>query len=153
MLRDQVEAGQSMSNTNGDMRGAQQRNIPENSAQKQKGRTPRSDLPFNAMKTGNVYRSSMRLTTSLLRSCRSGFSLSCLLVRRLLVRRLLVCLSRRSSSCRSSRSSSRSCRCRSLCECSRCEEASDQSSDQFVHFVNPQLELINQVTRLLESGR
>jgi hypothetical protein len=38
-----------------------------------------------------------------------------------------------------------------LCECSRCEEASDQSSDQFVHFVNPQLELINQVTRLLDQ--
>jgi hypothetical protein len=119
------------------------------SAQKQKGRTPCDVLPFNAMKTGSDCQSSMRLTKSLLRSARSGFSSSSLLVR-LLVRRLLLrCLvSRRSSSSRSSRSSFRS---RSLCECSRCEEASDQSSDQFVHVVNPQLELINQVTRLLDQ--
>jgi hypothetical protein len=41
-----------------------------------------------------------------------------------------------------------------LCECCRCEETSDQSGDQFVHFVNPQLELINQMTRLyVESCR
>jgi hypothetical protein len=38
-----------------------------------------------------------------------------------------------------------------LCECCRCEKASDQSGDQFVHFENPQLELINQMTRLCLS--
>src|SRR5471032_561941 len=71
-----------------------------------------------------------RSITNLLRRGRS-----CLLVRSLLVGRLLVrCLVSGRSSCRS-----RCFRGRSLCKCSRCEQASDESSDQFVHVVNPQL--------------
>ncbi len=93
--------------------------------------------------------SQQRFTSCLLSSARSGFSSSSLLVRCFLVVRRLLVLSlvcRRSSSSRSC--SSCSFWCRSLCESSSCEKASDQSSDQFVHFVNPQLELINQMTRL-----
>lgn len=119
-------------------------------SKKQKGRAPCDDLPFNAMRTGNRCRPAMRITTCLLRSGRSGFSLSSGLLVCLLV--CLLVSSLRCRSCSSSRSRCRSSfRSRSLCECSRCEEASDQSSDQFVHVVNPQLELINQVTRLLDQ--
>lgn len=98
--------------------------------------------------------SRQRFTTCLLSSARSGFSCSSLFLLVccfLVVRRLLVLslLGRRSSNSRcGSSGSSRCVSCSSLCESSRCEKASDQSSDQFVHFVNPQLELINQVTRL-----
>ena len=152
MLRDQVRTGQNarrVSRHRRDAASVHVKKMAKNQAAKQKGRTPCGALPFVALKSGNECRFFMRLTTSLLRSCRSGFSLRCLLVRRLLVcllvRRLV---SSRSSSSRSSRSSFRS---RSLCECSRCEEASDQSSDQFVHCVNPQLELINQVTRVWDQ--
>src|SRR6266404_4718733 len=101
---------------------------------KEKGRVPCGLLPFNAVRTAVLLVLDCVFTTNLLRSARSCSSSCCLLVRLLVcVLRGLLC--RRSCCCRRCRSCFRS---RSLCECCRCEETSDQNGDQFVHFVNPQ---------------